>query len=167
MQEQEKVGERTDTRAIGRSPSMCNELLFMLCGVLFITVACRRNDNRVIVRILVPPSASAVREAITRLEVSQLTTDKSETVAPATMETNSEDRYRQFLQQVDTYRPQVVIAPKADDIPVSLRGETLYPTLPCSAGPSPCVAVIAPWATAPERRAADLLLRHIDSENTK
>lgn len=113
----------------------------------------------VIVRILLPPSSSAVGEAITNLEMYPLRSDADKTVIPATITTRDENKYRDYLRDLHVF--QVLIVPTAADIPATLRGERPYTTLPCSNLPSSCIAVITPWATAEERRAADLVLSRL------
>jgi len=142
----------------------CVALIIGLVLVCF-GAGCTRKEDWVVVRILLPPSSSAVRSAIMKLEVSPLKTDTGKTIVPATMETGNERRYREFLQSVQTYRPEALIVPTVADIPAPFQNETRYATLPCSNLPERCVAVVAPWATAEERRAADLVLRRIGPES--
>jgi hypothetical protein len=145
----------------------CVALISCLVLVCFGT-GCTRKKDWVVVRILLPPSSSAVRDAIVKLEAFPLQTDTGKPIYPATMETSDEHRYREFLQSVQTYRPQVLIVPSVEDIPAPFQGETRYATLPCSILPRRCVAVVAPWATTEERRAADIVLRRIGPDaNTK
>jgi hypothetical protein len=116
---------------------------------------------------MLPPSRSAVREAIEKFEMYPLSAEKGEIILPATMEAGNDTRYKQFLQKIETYRPQVVIVPEVGAIPAPLDGESRYATVPCLAAPSSCVAVIAPWATTQERQAADILLRHLSPKGRK
>jgi hypothetical protein len=136
---------------------------FVLLVFLSVGAGCRRKDSTVIIRILLPPSNSAVRNAIQKFELYPLSTEKGEMILPATLETGNDTRYQEFLRGIDTYRPEVVIVPAVEAIPAPLRQERRFATLPCSSAPSSCIAVIGPWDTAEERQAADILLRHLSS----
>jgi hypothetical protein len=136
---------------------------FVLLVFLSVGAGCRRKDSTVIIRILLPPSNSAVRYAIQKFELYPLSTEKGEMILPATMETSNDTRYQEFLWKIDTYRPEVVIVPAVEAIPAPLRQETRYATLPCSSASSSCIAVIGPWDTAKERQAADIVLRRLSS----
>jgi hypothetical protein len=132
-----------------------------LLAAVCLATGCQKKNNTIIIRILPPPSNSAVRYAIQKFEMHPLSTEKGEVILPATMEVGNDNRYQEFLQKIDTYRPQVVIVPAVEAIPAPLQRESRYATLPCSSAPSPCVAVIGPWDTAEERQAADILLRNL------
>ena len=119
----------------------------------------RKQEEMLIVRILLPPGHSAVGEEIVKLEAFPLKADTGKTIIPATLATKSEGDYRDFLQKLPTFRPeQAVIVPTVEDIPTPLRGETRYPTLPCTTSPHPCIALIAPWASTEERQALEIVL---------
>jgi len=119
----------------------------------------RKQEEMLIVRILLPPGHSAVGEEIVKLEAFPLKADTGKTIIPATLATKSEGDYRDFLQRARTSEPEeALIVPTAEDIPTTLRGETRYPTLPCTTSPRPCIALIAPWATIEERQALEIVL---------
>ena len=134
-------------------------LLAALCAV---AAGCRTKENIVVIRILVPPSPSALREAIAKLQYSPLTTDSGRKIVPATVETKDATQYRTFLENIQIYRPQIVVVPEKSYIPAQLKGERSYTTLPCSASSSRCVAVLTPWMSNEERGAANLILQHIE-----
>ena len=139
-------------------------LVIVLLSLANFGEGCKKREDRVIVRILLPPSSSPLEKAIINLESNPLQTDGGRTIVPARMVTKDDREYREFLQQAQTFRPQVVIVPTAADIPAPLQAETRYTTLPCSNSPNPCVAVVTPWATNNERRAADRVLRHLSPD---
>jgi hypothetical protein len=119
----------------------------------------RQEAEVVVVRILLPPSSSAVGKAITKLEMYPIKTETGKTILPATIVTRDENKEREYLQDLHVF--EVLIVPTSADIPATLRNEKLYTTLPCSSSSTSCVAVMTPWATAEERRAADLVLRRL------
>ena len=125
---------------------------------------CKKREESVIVRILLPPSSSPVEKAIVNLESNPLKTDGGRTIVPARMVTKDDREYREFLRQAQTFRPQVIIVPTAADLPAPFQTETHYTTLPCSDSPNPCIAVVTPWATNNERRTADRVLRHLSPD---
>lgn len=115
-----------------------------------------------IVRILLPPGPSAVGEEIVELETSPLKVDSGKIIVPATLATRDERDYREFLQKVQALRPeQALIVPTVQDIPALYQGGTRYATLPCTALPRPCIAIVAPWASIEERQAIELVLRRL------
>lgn len=132
-----------------------------LVVALWFGTGCKDRDNVVVVRILLPPSSSALREAVANLQYSPLQTDTGQKIVLATMETIDDAQFRRFLRDVQAYRPQIVVVPTSNDIPATLQGETTYATLPCSALPSACVSVLTPWGRDEERRAARLVQRRI------
>jgi hypothetical protein len=140
-------------------------LSLIICLVLVcLGAGCRKKQDKVIVRILLPPAPSIVRNAIVSVEVSSLKMSSGQTIVLATMETKDDRHFREFLQNVQTYRPQALIVPTASDIPAAYQEGAHYATLPCLSTMGPCVAVIAPWATPEERVAADLVLRRISPD---
>jgi hypothetical protein len=132
-----------------------------LVATLWFGSACKKGDNAVVVRILLPPSSSPLREEITKLQYSRLKTDGGREIVPATMETIDDAQFRKFLQDVQVYRPQIVVVPSSDDIPANLQGQSTSATLRCSAFPSNCVSVLTPWGNAEEQWAARLVQRSI------
>ncbi|MGA8763417.1 MAG: hypothetical protein WB562_11175 [Candidatus Sulfotelmatobacter sp.] len=74
------------------------------------------------------------------------------------METKDTVQYHAFLQDIQTYRPQIVVVLRREEIPKVLQGQETYPTEPCSDVPNPCIALVAPWDTIEERNAAALVL---------
>jgi len=133
--------------------------LAILSLLVCCSAGCRRKEERVIVRILLPPGPSAVREEIVKLEVYPLKTGTGKIIVPARTVTEDEHDYREFLQKAQAFRPeQAVIVPTAEDIPALYQGQTRYPTVPCTALPRPCIALAAPWASAEERQALEIVL---------
>ena len=133
----------------------------MLLSMLSFGTGCRRSENAVVVRILLPPSSSAIREALANLQYSPLETVTGRKIIPATMETTDNIRFQRFLKDVEVYRPQIVVVPTSNDIPAALVGQSTYATLPCSTLPSACVSVLTPWGTEEERQAAGVVQRRI------
>src|SRR5512140_3159899 len=136
--------------------------IVLILSLIFLCFApaCNRTENRVIVRILLPPGPSPFQEAVTRLAEVPLTTEKNRTIVPAWFPTQNQREYQRLLSLGVS---QVVVFTTPDEIPADLRSERRYTTLRCSAGPSPCVAVVIPSASTDERRAADILLRQVGS----
>ena len=159
------VRARSARRSNDQNQFECHCGGYLLAIVLLILAiigeGCKKREESVIVRILLPPSSSPVEKAIINLESNPLKTDVGWTIVPARMVTKDDREYREFLRQAQTFRPQVVIVPTPADISAPLEAETRYTTLPCSNSPNPCVAVVTPWATNSERRAADRVLRHL------
>jgi hypothetical protein len=137
----------------------------VLVAALCFGAGCRNRDNVVVVRILLPPllptSSTALRKAVMNLGHFPVEMDTGLRILPATMEPRDDDQYRMFLQDIQTYRPQIVVVSTKNDIPALLRGENTYATLPCTALSSACVSVLTPWGTDEERRAAGLVIRHL------
>ena len=135
------------------------------CAVLLATLwfgtSCRNREEVVVVRILLPPGSSALRQAVANLQYSPLATESGRKIVPATMEAIDDAQFRRFLKEVQVYRPQIIVVPTSNDIPATLRGENTYPALPCLALSSACVSVLTPWGTDEERRAARLVQRRI------
>ena len=131
-------------------------LIFLCFGA-----GCKKTSERVVLRILLPPSSSAVMKAIVGLEAHPLTTDTGQIIIPARMVTRDVHQYDEFIQDVETSRPQIIIVPTENQLPASLRGENRSATLPCSPDQAPCIAIVAPWVTTAERRAADVVLQRI------
>ena len=134
--------------------------LMLVVGLIFLCLApaCRRTENRVVVRILLPPGYSPLIEAITKLAESPLAMEKNRTIVPAWAPTQNQGDYQRLLGLGVS---QVVVFATADEIPIGLRRERRYTTLPCSSAPSACVAVLIPSASTDERRAADILFRQL------
>ena len=137
------------------------------CAVLvalWFGTGCRNRENVVVVRILLPPGSSDLRQAIANLQYSPMTTDTGRKIVPATLETIDDAQFRKFLKEVQVSRPQIVVVPTSNDIPATLQGENTYPALPCSALSSACVSVLTPWGTDEERRVARLIQRRIGAD---
>jgi hypothetical protein len=134
-----------------------------LAAALWFGTGCRNRQDVVVVRILLPPGSSALRQAVTNLEYSPLATETGRKIVPATLETIDDAQFRKFLKEVQVSRPQIVVVPTGNDVPGTLQGENTYPTLPCSALSSACVSVLTPWGTDDERRAARLVQRRIEN----
>jgi hypothetical protein len=136
----------------------------VLVAALWFVTGCRNKDNAVVVRILLPPSPSALREAVANLQYSPPTDGSGRKIVPATMETTDDAQFRKFLKDVEVYRPQIVVVPTSDDIPAALKAENTHATLPCSGVPSACVSVLTPWGRDEERRAARIVQSRIGPE---
>ena len=140
----------------------------LVCAVFASTLpfgtGCRKSENPIVVRILLPPSASALREAVANFEYFPLETSTGRKIVPATMETTDNVGFQKFLKDVQVYRPQIVVVPTSNEIPAVLGGQSSYATLPCSSLPGTCVSVLTPWGTEEERLAARVVQRHIGPE---
>jgi len=140
--------------------------LFAACLTLLCLIAAckgKQGTDVVVVRFLLLPSTSPVGDAIVKLETYPVKTDGGKIIVPATITTIDTDKYREYLQ--DSHIFQVLIVPTEADIPPRLKGGKTYATLPCSRAPAPCVALITPWATTDERRAADLVLQQLTPDS--
>src|ERR1019366_1136282 len=70
-----------------------------LLAAVCLATGCQKKNNTIIIRILPPPSNSAVRYAIQKFEMHPLSTEKGEVILPATMEVGNDNRYQEFLQK--------------------------------------------------------------------
>jgi len=151
--------------SFGTSMSYRRLLICVLLAMLVCFAgSCKRTEDVVVVRLLLPPGHSRIRDEVMGMEHSRPKMDSGRDIAPATIETMDDLQFRAYLKDIQVYRPQIVVVSTKSDIPLELQGQISHAVLPCAPDGRPCISVLTPWGTDEERSAASIVQARLWSE---